>query len=142
SQLDSSLYYSREAYARSQSNNTWVYEFYLLINIGSAYSRRGEQASAYSSFQKAIQSADRSGSSRSRYLANLSLAEHYQRSGQIDSCLHYARRSLHAVRNTVQSYLGLRPAKLLTDVYQDIQADSAIKYLKIYTVAYDSLYST
>lgn len=49
---------------------------------------------------------------------------------------------MEVIANSSYAYLAMKPAKLLTDIYQETNADSTIKYLKIFRAANDSLYST
>src|SRR4029078_12238339 len=54
----------------------------------------------------------------------------------------YAKKSIEVVQNTVFVYMSMKPSKLLTDIYENSNADSTIKYLKIYRAGNDSLFST
>jgi signal transduction histidine kinase len=141
-QLDSSLYYSQAALARANAKNIFANDSYLLSNIAAVYSKKGDQTKARTYYDKAIREALRTGSPRYVHLTYQSLAEHFRRLGEIDSSVVYARKAIDAVQHTVHSYLCLKPARLLTELYQEIDADSTLKYLKIYTAANDSLFST
>ena len=41
----------------------------------------------------------------------------------------------------IRDSLSIKPAKLLTDIYEKSNADSTLKYLKVYRAANDSLFS-
>ncbi len=140
--LDSALYYSQTALNMGNEKNIFANDSYLLSNIAAAYSKKGDQAKARDYYDQAVREALDNGSPRYVHLTYYSLAEHFRRLGKIDSSVVYARKAIEVVRHTVQSYLCLKPARLLTDLYQDIDADSTLKYLKIYTAANDSLFST
>ena len=53
----------------------------------------------------------------------------------------YAKKAIGAVQNTAYSNLSIRPAKLLSGIYENVNNDSAVMYLKIYLAANDSLFS-
>ncbi|HCW07221.1 MAG TPA: hypothetical protein DGG95_07645 [Cytophagales bacterium] len=139
-QLDSSLYYSNQVYNSHQID---VYSSYILMNIAVANSKKGNQKEAEKYFKKAIDEASLiSASGRFKVLNYQAYAEHFRRFGQLDSCIKYAKKAIQSVHNTVFQYLELKPAKLLTDIYQNINADSTLKYLKLFQATNDSLYST
>ena len=141
-QLDSALYYSSEAYAKSNQLNIPRNAPYLLMNIAGAYSKMGNNKQAVSYYDLAIKEALKNQSPRFRNLVYLSYAEHFERNHQQDSCVFYAHKAIDAVQNSVFLYLSMKPAKLLTDIYETSNADSTLKYLKIYRTANDSLFST
>lgn len=136
-QLDSCIYF-----AKSTMPNQPVYYNSTLIYVAGAYSKMRKIDSALLYFRKAIAYAERDKRPRLLQLAYMGFAEHFQRRGEKDSCIFYAKKSLTILENTDFSYLALAPAKLLMDEYQDSNADSTLKYLKIYSAANDSLFST
>ncbi|MBZ5858349.1 tetratricopeptide repeat-containing sensor histidine kinase [Flavihumibacter profundi] len=141
-QLDSSLFYSMQVYEKGLKNDMSRNLPYILSNIGGAYSKLGNATEAARFFKLAVDSAIQSGSNRYLYFAYLGLAEHYQRYKQQDSSIYYSKKAIEAVQHTVFSYLSFKPARLLTDMYENSNADSTIKYLKIYRAANDSLFNT
>lgn len=140
--LDSSLLYSKEAYARCEAVKLFRNRPYILGNIAGAYSKLGIQDTAMMYYKKAIDFAISSQSPRFINQVYTSLAEHYQRFGHQDSTLFYAKKAIALTQNTVFTFLSIKPAKLLTDIYEKTSADSTLKYLKIYRTAYDSLFSS
>lgn len=141
-QLDSSLYYSRQVIEQSTTFNFARNLPYVISNIAGAYSKLGNQAEAEKNFRLAVQLSAESKTPRYQYFTFLGLAEHFQKYNQVDSAVFYSKKAIEAVQFTPFSYLSLKPAKLLTDRYESINADSTIKYLKIYRAADDSLYNT
>jgi len=141
-QVDSALYYGTQSLEGSRKFDIIANDSYILSNIAAAYSKMGDQAKAADYYRQALKEAASGTSPRYINLTCQSLSEHYRRIGQVDSCIYFAHQAIEVVQGTVQEYLALKPAKLLTDVYADINADSTLKYLKIYTAANDSLYST
>lgn len=141
-QLDSSLYYSRQVIEQSATFNFIRNLPYVITNIAGAYSKMGNQAEAERNFRLAVQLSAESKTPRYLYFTFLGLAEHFQKYNKVDSAVFYSKKAIEAVQYTPFSYLSLKPAKLLTDRYESINADSTIKYLKIYRAADDSLYNT
>ena len=141
-QLDSSLYYSTQAYDKSIQLNIPRNSPYILMNIAGAYSKQGNNAQAVHYYDLAITEALKNQSPRFRNLVYLGYAEHFQRNHQQDSCVVYAKKAIDAVHNSVFLYLSMKPAKLLTDIYETSNADSTLKYLRIYRTANDSLFSS
>ncbi|MBP8086003.1 MAG: tetratricopeptide repeat protein [Saprospiraceae bacterium] len=141
-QLDSALFYSTLAYEKSVKLNIPRNAPYILMNIAGAYSKMGDNAQAVTYFDMAIKEAIKNQSPRFRNQVYVSFAEHFQRNNQQDSCVLYAKKAIDAVQNSVFLYLSMKPAKLLTDIYESSNADSTLKYLKLYRTANDSLFST
>ena len=140
-QLDSALYYSNIVYVRCEEIKLYRNMAYILSNIASTYSKMGNAAMAISFYQKALSSAQESQSARYLNQVYTSLAEHYQRTNQEDSTLYYAKKAISETQNTLFTFLSIKPAKLLTDIYEKSNADSTLKYLKVYRAANDSLFS-
>jgi two-component system NtrC family sensor kinase len=144
-QLDSSLYYSRFAANKILQLKTDKYSSlltYIYQNIAGAYSKKGMNDSAVWYFRLSDNEVRKSSSPRFSNILNLAMAEHYQRNNIRDSAIYYAKKASELVQNTIFSYLALKPAKLLTDMYENSNADSTLKYLKIYRAANDSLFSS
>jgi two-component system NtrC family sensor kinase len=141
-QLDSALYYSKIAYEKSTQFNIPRNAPYILMNIAGTYSKMGNQAQAKMYFDLAVTEALKNQSPRFRNLVYVGYAEHFQRNQQQDSCVVYAKKAIDAVQNSVFLYLSMKPAKLLTEIYETNNADSTLKYLRIYRTANDSLFNT
>ncbi|MCA6471598.1 MAG: hypothetical protein IM591_14545, partial [Chitinophagaceae bacterium] len=71
-----------------------------------------------------------------------SIADHFLRDQQLDSCLYYSKLAITTVENTVFSYLMAKPAKMLSEIYDGKNADSTVKYLKIYLKTNEVINST
>lgn len=137
--LDSALFYAENTLASEPGS-----KYYQGNNetVASAFSKMGNNAEATKYYYRAIEFAERDKRKRLTQLAYFSFAEHFYRNKQIDSSIYYAKKALAVVANSEFSFLSASPAKLLMDIYQESNADSTIKYLKIYTAANDSIFST
>ncbi|HEX5111498.1 MAG TPA: tetratricopeptide repeat protein, partial [Saprospiraceae bacterium] len=140
-ELDSALFYTQIAYDEFVKIGAVNNLAYVINNMASIYSKMGNKDKAMSYFHQALLPNYSTGSVRYPNLIFIAMAEHYRRFNQEDSSLFYARKAVEIVENTPFSYMSIKPARLLMDVYQNTNADSAIKYLKIYQAANDSLFS-
>ena len=141
-QLDSSLYYSQKAYNLLIEIGTRGYMDYVLSNIASVYSKRGDISQAEKYFRMAIAEAEKSKSLRYLNSTSVAVAEHFFRHHENDSAALYATKAINAVSGTLMSNLSLKPARLLTEIYKNKNNDSTLKYLQVYTAANDSLFNT
>ena len=137
---DSALSYLQRSYVLTLKYDTLDLP-YVLWNLGGVHSLMGNAALAITYYNMSIQMSIAGNRIRQLNWAYLGLAEHYQRMNQHDSCLFYAKKSIAAVENTAYSFMSIRPAKLLTDMYEKNNCDSTLKYAAIYKLANDSLYS-
>jgi two-component system NtrC family sensor kinase len=140
-QLDSSLLYSKQAYDIFTQKDIPNFAPFILKNIAGAYSKKGDKIQAEAYYALAIRKSIEKQSVRYTNLAYWGFAEHFQRFKQQDSSIFYAKKAIGVVQNTSYYYLSMAPSKLLTDIYESSDADSTLKYLKIFRAANDSLYS-
>ncbi len=138
--LDSSLKYLQRAYELSLQINK-IDLSYILWNLGGVHSKLGNAALAVTYYNMAIQKAIDDKRLRQVSFAYMGLAEHYQRTNQPDSCMHYAKMALNAVQYTSFFFMSSKPAKMLADMYEKNNCDSTLKYAAIYKNASDSSFS-
>lgn len=139
-QLDSALMYSQRAYELCEKHDTTFLSPVLKL-LGSIQGKMGNKALAVSYFEMSLEEAYRINSPRWINESFTALAQYSYDVNQIDSSLVYARKAIAAVKNTPFSNKSIKPAKLLLDIYENSNSDSAIKYFKIYKAANDSLFS-
>jgi signal transduction histidine kinase len=116
----------------------------MLGNLGGAYSRMNKKKEAEKYFQRALSIVTKSDYTYTRIKQGVffTVSEHFRRNQQMDSCLYYAKMSIAAVENTHYSYLMTKPAKMLSEIYDGKNADSTVKYLKIYLKTNEVINST
>ena len=139
--LDSSLYCSMQSldlFPKETRPNL----IYIFANLGTIYSKKNNPAKAREYFSKALAVAEKFNSPRFYNLTYVDIAEHFYRNHQPDSCIYYAKKAVAVVQNTMISNLALKPARLVAEMYQNNNADSAVKYWKVYIAANDSLNNT
>jgi len=141
SMLDSSLMCLQRAYEQSIRLKYVNQLAYILTNLGGVQSKLGNPSLAMTYYHMAVRQAVDNKSIRYENLAYTGIAEHFNSLQQIDSCIWYARKAVAVVENTVFSYLGMKPARILTELYQYTDCDSSLKYTKLFKVANDSLYN-
>ena len=139
---DSSIFYTQNAIQINAKRNMGASPAYLNLNLAGAYSMKYDNARAKEYFRLASTEAIRDSSSRYQNLINVGLAEHYLRNEQIDSSIYYARKAIEVVQHTPFIFLSIKPAKMLTDIFENRSADSTVKYLKIYRAANDSIFNS
>lgn len=140
--LDSALYYSSKAIDLYPEDANRPNLIYLYSNLGTVYSKKNEPAKARKYFSEALALAEKFNSPRFNNSTYIDLAEHFYRNHQPDSSIYYAKKAVQVVQNTMISNLVQKPARLLAEMYQNDNADSAAKYWKVYIVANDSLNNT
>jgi signal transduction histidine kinase/Tfp pilus assembly protein PilF len=144
--LDSSIYYSNRAlevlHLTNENQNIFIPN--MLGNLGGAYSRMNKKNEAEKYFQRALSIVTKPNykSSRVKYLVFFTIAEHFRRNQQLDSCLYYAKKAITVLENTVFGYLMAKPAQMLSELYEGKNADSTIKYLRIYLKTNEVINST
>ncbi|MES2881284.1 MAG: ATP-binding protein [Bacteroidota bacterium] len=117
---------------------------YCISNLAGAYSVLNDKQNAgkYYRIGAAIIAKYRIAKTRYFQFFYLNLAQHYQRYNLIDSSLHAAKAAIESVINTPVEYLSAKPARLLSDYYENKNADSTVKYLKIYLRGNEVMNST
>ena len=144
--LDSSIYYSNRAlevlHLTSENQNIFIPS--IFGDLGGAYSRMNKKKEAEKYFQRAFAIVTKSDYKNIKLKQGVffSIADHFRRNQQLDSCLYYAKMANTAVENTVFSYLMAKPAKMLSEIYDGKNADSTVKYLKIYLKTNEVINST
>jgi two-component system, NtrC family, sensor kinase len=156
--FDSSLYYSLKAYQifktedeiatliRTEMSGDHKFadiDMYVVTVIGSAYSKQNKFEEAERYFWEARKPVKNTiPNRRYQHILLFSLAQHFQRKNMPDSMLHYARLSIGIIETSSFAYLSAKPAKLLSDYYEDINPDSTVKYLKLYLKSNEIINST
>lgn len=138
---DSALYYSMEALRRDKRMEAFGNKSLIYSTIAGIYGRKNIADSAQKYFGLALQLALHVNSPRYLNITYTNLADYHFFNHQFDSASYCYKKAIYAVLGTELSHMVLRPAKKLTDYYQDIDADSTVKYWKVYSNANDSLNS-
>jgi tetratricopeptide (TPR) repeat protein len=139
---DSALMYSQRAY---ESSTRYTYKDllgFICLQLGIVHQKQGNASLAVSYYNLAVKDAAQNKSPKHLNQAYYALALFYQDINIKDSVILYAKKAISAVKNTSYSNMCIRPAKLLSRIYENQNSDSTVKYLKLFMVANDSLYNT
>jgi tetratricopeptide (TPR) repeat protein len=139
--LDSAFIYSHRAYELSTQFHIISNLDYLFAIMGNIQSKMGNPGLAVSYFNMALAESIKEHSPKQVNLIYSNIAEHYYNNHQNDSALFYAKKAISAVEHTPFSNKSLDAARLLADIYNSRNADSTVKYLKIYVSIKDSLFN-
>jgi tetratricopeptide (TPR) repeat protein len=132
--IDSALVYTQTAY-----EVYWLGLTYM--QLGSIHSKMKNRTLAMTYWQQALTEALRVRSPKFASIIHNEIAKYYFDLKVNDSALVYAKKAISTADHTAFFPLSVAPAKLISDLYMDVNHDSAIKYLKLYTRAKDSLFS-
>ncbi|MEO6136886.1 MAG: tetratricopeptide repeat protein, partial [Ginsengibacter sp.] len=147
--LDSSMIFSQKAYEyyrhmiTTQVSSEAILQTalpFIFGNMANVQSKLGNSQLAISYYNMALANCS---SSSAKYLTVIytGLAQHYQSQHQEDSAEYYARKAIAIVNNSPLFYLSSTPAQLLSDMYENNNCDSTLKYAKIFKTANDSLFN-
>lgn len=138
---DSSLHYSMRGLGNMAKVTGVANQGAIYSTIAGIYSHRNIPDSVKKYFELALLLADKVQSPRYLSIIYVAMAEHFDRIHLYDSSAHYYKKAVDIVTGTEMNNLVLKPAKMLTDYYQNINADSTVKYWKVYSAANDSVNS-
>lgn len=138
---DSALFYSTEALRRIDNTRGVGNQSSVFAVIASIYSQKNKPDSVHKYFAVALSLATDTRSARYLNTTYVHLAEHFSHIRQYDSAAYYYEKAVSVVSGTEMNNLVLKPAKKLTEYYQNINADSTVKYWKVYSAANDSVNS-
>jgi two-component system, NtrC family, sensor kinase len=138
---DSALFYSNEAIKRIDNTPGVGNQSAVFTTIAGIYSQKNKHDSARKYYKLGLDLAINTQSPRYKNTTYVAIAEQFNRTQQYDSAAYYYKEAVNVVAGTEMNNLVLKPAKKLTDYYQNINADSTVKYWKVYSAANDSVNS-
>ena len=134
---DSALFYSYQIADSVRLN--WSGALTVLGNI---YTKKGQDSLALAIYRKAVRVALRGFGMVDLIDAYSGIGRVYFREGKTDSAIWYAARAMDLPRGRQYPIRLLKPAQLLTDIYEARhQTDSTLKYLRNTIALKDSLFS-
>ncbi|MFN8355028.1 MAG: ATP-binding protein [Spirosomataceae bacterium] len=142
-QMDSALYFGIKALNAEWYKNEKVrHDFqhiFMLLQLGDTYKKMGNDQLAFAYYQQAVQEGDKD-DHRTRSETYYRLATYYKEKNHIDSCIYYAQKGLlegelASIKRTI-----FFSSSLLSEIYEPINTKEALRYYKIASAAYDSLY--
>ncbi len=140
--LDSALMFTQRAYELSLKNKYTDYLSTILTQLGGIQGKLANKTLAASYYNLSIEEAQKSLFPRQLYWAYMGFANYNYDNKNNDSSIVYAKKAIDVVKQIDFQNLSIKPAKLLLDIYENTNSDSAIKYLKIYRAANENIFST
>jgi tetratricopeptide (TPR) repeat protein len=138
---DSALIYTQKAYELSMSTGVKDYLGGIYGQLGRIQAKLDNSALALSYLNLAVQEGYKINSPKYINIPYTAIAEYYYDVNQKDSAIAYSKEAIAAVQNTAFATMVIKPAKLLTDIYRNINVDSAFKYSEMHKTAKDSLFN-
>ncbi len=130
-QLDSGLYYAKMGKRLYTETGRINYSPQVQAVIGMLYYKKGDEDSTLKYLHQAIHTSNRYGKTMDISRALLTLSDYYDKKGQIDSSLWYAKRAFDLAEQTNDFFAGTLPnaSSALARLYKaQKNADSALKY--------------
>ncbi|TGD80273.1 tetratricopeptide repeat protein [Hymenobacter wooponensis] len=147
-QLDSATYFLRKAWRLTRTSpavhrSCWGNPApYVLRELGLLEVSLHHPTIALACYRRSAQAAAPENDLRSASRSYQYIAELYQQSNQLDSCVFYARKALALSQSLPFVLSVVRSSKLLTASFKTLnQGDSTLKYMSIMLMAQDSLYN-
>jgi len=138
---DSALIYTQKAYEQSMSTGIRDYLGGIYGQLGSIQVKLNNPTLALSYLNLSLAEGYKIKSPKYINIPYTAIAEYYLNAGQKDSAIVYAKKAIAAVQNSAFETMVINPAKLLTDIYRNVNIDSAFKYSEMHKTAKDSLFS-
>jgi len=139
---DSALIYTQKAYELSMSTGIKDYLGGIYGQLGSIQVKLKNPVLALSYLNLSLEEGYKIESPKYINIPYTAIAEFYLNANQKDSAITYSKKAISAVKNSAFETMVIKPAKLLTEIYRNVNIDSAFKYSEMYRTAKDSLFST
>jgi signal transduction histidine kinase len=140
--LDSALYYIPKAITYIHANHD-DYLADILDIQGEVYLKLKNYNKAINYLQRSYSVSQNKHNILSQSVTCVSLSRFYRMVNNVDSAIYWAKKGLAGGRSTSSNETIYQSADLLWALYEsNHQTDSAFKYLKISSIAKESLYST
>jgi hypothetical protein len=139
--IDSALMYGQREYELRMRNHYTSNLSSTFVDLGRIQGKLGNSSLAISYFKMAIQEGLKSKSAKQLNYMYTGAAQYFHDTNQDDSSVVYAKKAIEVVQQTAFINYSIKPAKLLLDIYESSNSDSALKYFKIYRTANDSVFS-
>jgi signal transduction histidine kinase len=140
--LDSAIYYSKMAVYSSKKFLNGRNMGYIVGTMGDEYFKLKNYKKALEYYQTAYNLDKKNADFRDASINCISLAAFYAKTGKPDSAIYYAHQALSAAYKASYNRSVYQSAELLARLYEaKNRPDSGFKYLKLSSIAKDSLYN-
>jgi len=138
---DSALIYTQKAYEQSMSTGIKDYLGGIYGQLGAIQAKLNNSTLALSYLNLSLEEGYKIKSPKYINIPCTAIAEYFLNAGKKDSAIVYSLKAIAAVQHSPFGTMVIKPAKLLTDIYRNVNVDSAFKYSEMYKTAKDSLFS-
>ena len=138
---DSALIYTQKAYELSMSAGIKEYLGGIYGQLGSIQAKLHNFTLALSYLNLSLEEGYKIKSPKYINISYTAIAEYYLNANQKDSAIAYSKKAIATVQNSAFETMVIKPAKLLTDIYRNVNIDSDFKYSEMHKTAKDSLFS-
>lgn len=139
---DSALISIQRAYDLVIESGYKKYFGSVLLNMGRTFFARGNILLAIQYYKESLMTSNEQGYFRGVIASSLLLADHYKKSGKLDSTFYYITNAFSAARNLDAPELLLRNYIALADYYKTTRNnDSVVKFQELIIRINDSLFN-
>ena len=139
-QLDSALFFAQKGYNLATKNK--VAPPGVFNALGNIFEKLTNYQQAEENYRLAIQTGKRNNFLFSLASSEYYLARFFKKTGDLDSCIYYARDALTLCLSHGYQLNAMRASSLLTQTYESQNnTDSTLKYMKIMVAIKDSVFS-
>jgi signal transduction histidine kinase len=149
--IDSALYYAKKR-AAINTNRPFIDAAFKNLLLGKIYAKKGEDSLAFYHYRQVYPNAARIYNPQTAASGYEGMARLFQKQGQADSALHYAKQAFSLLQNYQTTVLSwgensdsyvAEISPLIAELYKSINMpDSAYKYLNLSVKLKDQLYDT
>jgi len=140
--LDSALIFTQQAYKLAMVRPDYGYILYSWRIFGDIYLARGDDETALSYYRRYISNFVKyKERNRDEGFVFTNVARIYKKNGQADSAIFYAKKALTNAQKFSDQENLFNAGTLLADSFEGKNEHEALKYLKIATLAKDSMLS-
>jgi signal transduction histidine kinase len=134
-QPDSALYYCQLSYDY-QLKETWV-KYYSALQLGKIQEKMDHTDLALYLFRQSLSLSDEP---NELFNSNLAIAQLYQKTGNLDSCIYYGQKSLLIAQKSKFIANIINANLFLSGIYEKTDIQKALQYSQIAIAYKDSLY--
>ena len=140
-QPDTALFYENQAYQLNLLEKNSKLTGSILSSLGDIQARLGNDDIALPYFKKALAYSGDLGDNTDDSRTLIGLAEVYKRARQRDSAIFYLQKAYTKAREASFHDGMLKASGLLSQLYENVNSDSTLKYLKLNVAYKDSSFS-
>jgi signal transduction histidine kinase len=139
--LDSAFYFYNQNYVLNYNYRQHAFKDIVRTDLGQVYAKKGNDTMAMSLFLQSIPYSIARNEPVVLSSSYLGIASLFQKAGQTDSTIFYAKRALSIGQEINSVSQILKATRLLSQVYEKVDEHKALLYYKMATALKDSLFN-